>query len=260
MTDKCRATAQKLGLFLALAPGVFLIGASPETQVEQRRVVSLSLDRVRPLAEAIETLEKRFGWIITYEEPLYVYSGDIVDVTASVRRDGRLSPRIMSATGIPFNFEYDIPPERAEPDEETLLRALLDQYHLSGNPGVFSVAHSAYAYHVVPSRIKNSSGVFERYHAALDTNISVPAGGRTVYEMVEAIVRAATAATAVNMGVGAIPTNLFFQTRLERSAATTESARAVLLRTLLATHRKLSWQLLCDPGYKGCALNIHMVN
>ncbi len=35
----------------------------------------------RPVAEAIQELEKRYGWQITYEDPPYVHYSDITDVT-----------------------------------------------------------------------------------------------------------------------------------------------------------------------------------
>jgi hypothetical protein len=94
----------------------------------------------------------------------------------------------------------------------------------------------------------------------LDTNISIPADSHTAIEMVSAIVAAINAGGDVNLQVGMIPINLFVQTRLEQSTAVNENARAVLLRTLAATQRKLSWRLLYSAGTKECALNIHMVD
>src|SRR2546422_10741647 len=36
----------------------------------------------RALSAAVELLEHRFGWQITYEDPRYVYTGDLVDRTS----------------------------------------------------------------------------------------------------------------------------------------------------------------------------------
>src|SRR6266481_1560768 len=55
--------------------------------MQANRKVKLSVQDPRPLAKAIETLESRNGWIITYEDPRYVNESEIADVTASVRRD-----------------------------------------------------------------------------------------------------------------------------------------------------------------------------
>src|SRR5256885_13941815 len=69
----------------------------------------LSVDDARPLAEAIVLLESKFGGVITYEDPAYVYSGDISDVTESVRRDldkfepGK-APRVLVPKGGKFDF------------------------------------------------------------------------------------------------------------------------------------------------------------
>ena len=35
----------------------------------------------RPVAEAIQELENRYGWQITYEDPPYIHYSDITDVT-----------------------------------------------------------------------------------------------------------------------------------------------------------------------------------
>ncbi|MGH6848622.1 MAG: hypothetical protein ACREC0_14675, partial [Methylocella sp.] len=43
----------------------------------------------RPVAEAIEELEKRYGWQINYEDPPYVHYSDIVEVTDA---DGHVVP------------------------------------------------------------------------------------------------------------------------------------------------------------------------
>ena len=44
--------------------------ASPNTITVQQRAT--------PVAEAIEELERRYSWQITYEDPPYVYYGDIL--------------------------------------------------------------------------------------------------------------------------------------------------------------------------------------
>src|SRR5262245_60382762 len=46
----------------------------------------ISVNDQRPVALAAETLEKKYGWIITYEDPPYNES-ELVDVTDKVRRD-----------------------------------------------------------------------------------------------------------------------------------------------------------------------------
>ncbi len=42
---------------------------------------TITVQSGRPVGEAIEELEKKYGWEITYEDPPYVHYSDIVDVT-----------------------------------------------------------------------------------------------------------------------------------------------------------------------------------
>ena len=58
-----------MGLMAAFLGGV---SASPNT---------ITVQNPRPVAKAIEELETRYGWQITYEDPPYVYYGDLTDVT-----------------------------------------------------------------------------------------------------------------------------------------------------------------------------------
>jgi len=71
--------------------------------------------------------------VITYEDPFYLYASDIEDVTLSVRRDGQTEPRVLVPRGGPFFFQY---PAAASVDS-SVLDKLVDEYNLSGHPGVF---------------------------------------------------------------------------------------------------------------------------
>ena len=55
--------------------------------MHKRNKDQLSVNDPRPVALAAETLEKKYGWIVTYEDPPYAYDGDLVDVTEKVRKD-----------------------------------------------------------------------------------------------------------------------------------------------------------------------------
>jgi hypothetical protein len=42
---------------------------------------TLTVRDPRPVAKAIEELDTRYGWQITYEDPPYIHDSDIPDVT-----------------------------------------------------------------------------------------------------------------------------------------------------------------------------------
>src|SRR5687768_12629780 len=75
----------------------------------------ISVDDARPVARAAETLEQKYGWVVTYEDPRYAHESDLVDVTEKVRKDldeykpGQ-APKLFVPKGGQLDFEYDVDP------------------------------------------------------------------------------------------------------------------------------------------------------
>jgi hypothetical protein len=242
--------------FLALAWQPVAAGRQPTRQVGD---ISVSVVDPRPLATAVEQLEKRFGWVITYEDPFYLHTSDIEDVTLAVRRDGNFSKRVLAPRGGLFNFQYSVPQAGNVLDASAVLSKLLEDYQLTGHPGVFRMRRTGDVFHIVPSQTRNAAGQLESVVPFLETDISLPAGDRTSLRMVEEITSAVSNPDRGRVGVGTVPINLMMQVRVQ-GGARNEHARTVLLRTFNATGRTLSWALFCSPGLTPeCALNIHVV-
>jgi hypothetical protein len=221
--------------------------------------LNLDVNDPRPLAAALEQLEKRHGWVITYDDPPYLYAPDIEDVTLAVRRDGDITRRVLVPRGGRFRFEYSAPADGGAPNAALVLERLLEEYHLTGYPGMFRVIATGTVFHVVPSESRNASGVLAPSVSLLDAKISIPDSERSVFSTVTAIVEAASRQLGARVGLGTVPVNLLMQRRVHERA-TNESARTVLMRTLASTHRQLSWRLFCDPGASAqCSLNLHLV-
>jgi hypothetical protein len=237
---------------------LWFVGQAVPAPAQRQNETAISVTDPRPLARAIETLEARYGWVITYEDPRFVFPGDIEDVTLSVRRDGRTAPKVLIPRGGEFNFQY--PTARgAAPNESRLLQQLLNEYHLTGHPGVFRLAQTDGVFHVIPHESRNSEGRFVTLASLLDARISIPEGDRSAFGMLGLISEAVSKSAAATLTVGTVPLNVMMQTRVQ-GGANNESARTVLLRTLAASNQKLSWKLLCGPGETPeCALNIHVV-
>ena len=70
-------------------------------QPPARPDIDIFADGARPLSKAVEELEKRFGWIITYEDAPYLHASDVRDAT----RDGL--PFSFMFTGVP-DEEFDV--------------------------------------------------------------------------------------------------------------------------------------------------------
>ena len=272
-TGKRRAYAMLLcftiiGGFTSMSFAARGKSSSPPSPSQEWSKALLSVDDPRPLAAAIEVLEARYGWVITYEDPRYVYSGDIKDVTLSVRRDldkykpGE-APKVLIPKGGTLTFEYDVPSDTNLPDDrQTVVQGLLDAYAASGNAGRFRLENDGRLIHVIPTAVNNSDGQLMPQDSILDTKISLTAGERTEMQRLEAICSAITEATKIPVWVGTVPTNLLLQHRDSEGAAQ-QKARDVLVNLLetVSSRANWSWQLFYDPspGLKIYMLNIHPV-
>jgi hypothetical protein len=214
----------------------------------------------RPLAEALHVFEQRYGWIITYEDPRYEHESDIVDVTESVRRDGNLSQRVLVPRGGTFSFQPAVPPSNATAGEvSTIIGALLDAYHSSGNAGVFRLQNTGTVFHVSPYQIKGRSGYLTTQASVLDEIASIgERKERSVYNAMSDVLDSVSAATGRRLLIGMVPINLLAR-KMYEDGATPQPARELLTRILGATGFGLSWQLFYDPGLGIYMFNVHVV-
>ncbi len=244
-------------LLLAL---VFSVSAGSNRGRQSGQALTINVVGPRPLAVAVRDLEQRYGWIVTYEDPPYVYEGDVEDITRLVARDYRpTTPKLVGPRSGVFVFDYVVPRGMATPDPAVLLRELVEAYNVSGSAGAFALTRTGRVFHVVPAASRDSAGTVRPRLSILDTKITIPDGERNALGMIESIRDAVNQSKGTAIIIGTVPLNLLARVRL-RQGAHNESARAVLLRTLEATGRKLSWQLLNDgTSAASYGLNIHGV-
>jgi hypothetical protein len=214
----------------------------------------------------IEVLEGRYGWAITYEDPRYVHTSEISDVTERVRKNpdefkpGE-GPRILIPKGGALAFDYDVSSDTNLPSyRETVVQELLDAYAGSGNAGTFRLESGGRIMHIIPTAIKNTNGELMPQNSILETRISLTAEPRTGLQKLESICSAITLATDIPVKVGMVPTNLLLQ-HVDSQGAEHQRARDVLTDLLesAAGGANLSWQLFYGPDVKYYALNIHQV-
>ena len=237
----------------------FIPGWADRLAAQEGERVSIVVDDPRPLKAVVMELEQRFGWIVTYEDPAYLFAPEIKDVR-HLRNDGKDLP-LLAPRGGPFTFSYTLrQSDRARSSQEAVLGALLDQYHRTGYPGRFRLVRTGVVYHVVPTMTRDETGVFRPYGSILDRRISLPDREVDGMEMLELIKAAVRRGGDERLMVGTFLTGVFLQTPV-RSGAHDESVRSVLLRMFASFNRRLSWRLLCGParGTGTCALGIHEV-
>lgn len=272
--DRHRKANVALVLCLAAAMVVILVSIivsgkgvrGHEQGVQGNKKMHLSVADPRPVAKAVETLEAKYGWVITYEDPRYVHSSEIADVTGSVRKDldkfrpGK-SPRVLIPKGGSLTIDYDVEADTNRPtDPATVVRQLLNAHAASSNAVVFQLESGGRAIHVMPTAFRNRAGELVPQESVLNSSITLPAGRRSGLQSLEALCTAVSEATQMRVVVGTIPLKLFMQPRNQQGAAG-ERARDVLVNMLedIKSGTKLSWQLLYDPGMQMYVLNIHEV-
>ncbi len=247
------------GLWVFLAPFVTLDSAALLAgEVQTEKVEKLSLEGARPVWKAIDILEARYGWRITYEDPPYVHESEIKDVTEQVRKDLHLyekgkAPKVIGPKGGQIDVSYNVSPKTGRPDNPAaLIQMILDAHAARGNPGVFRLIQTGGIFHVVPVQAKNKAGQLVDQGSILDARIILPEQERTGMEMLGAIIVAVSQATQVKVVSGLVPINLNY--RRSRQGAANETARDVLIRFLHGT--KLSWRLFYSPSEQHYLLHL----
>lgn len=216
----------------------------------------------RPIAQAVQTLVSKYGYVITYEDPRYNYEGDLEDVTDRVRR-GPARPGVASKIMVPAidKITVSLPATSAPKDVAYALGLLAQQPSRQG--GHFRVERGADVFHVVPTEVRDKNGNWSANPSILDAPISLPAADYSELGMIRAICNAVGAANNVQVHVG-----VGFGRRIRIGAAeplyhleaNNETARTVLLRALSASSpTKRTWLLFYDFTVKAYALNILQV-
>jgi hypothetical protein len=202
------------------------------------------------MAEVIKIFQDRYGWIVTYEDPLFGDS-DVVDVTEQVRNPAAepSGHRVLAPKGGPLVVSFTKPAgDSTVAQIEELLTGLTAEYNARGYPGKFRVIQSAGLFHVVPQS------------SILDAPISLPPQeGRNVVGALMIILAALRRATGQEIVFGSVPHNLLMQTQMEEGMAFA-TGRDALARTLRATGKDVSWRLLYSRDLEQYALNIRVVN
>jgi len=254
-------------LLLCSVTLVVVVATTPAVTGKRKQETTretLSVNGPRPVKLAAEMLEKKYDWIITYEDPPYIHESDLEDVTEKVRKDldkykpGQ-APKVFVPKSAELAFKYDI--ESVTKNPAAVVQQLLDTYAIAGNPGVFRLERDGHRLHIIPAAVKNKDGVLVPHQSVLDVAITVPARKRNGLELLEAICEAITEAGETRVVIGSAPLNMAIRYQTE-SGATNQRARDFLTNELdrMSTKAKLSWHLLYWTERKTYFLNVHIVS
>jgi hypothetical protein len=216
----------------------------------------------RPLAQALDALQQKYGWRVDYEYPQYISKLDVIEPKSSP--DKSSSPdsqhRVPSGGALVVEFGAATAPNAA-PDEQKTLQLIIDSYNRSGNPGQFELRkdkdREAQVFDVVGTAAHDSRGKVAQQPVLLDSPLTIAAQERSFSDTVDLICQMISDKSGVKIILGVHPLGL------DRTNVTIGGkelpARAYLFRAMEATSRKLVWRLLYDPESSSYFLNVHQV-
>jgi hypothetical protein len=213
----------------------------------------------RPLDKAVDFLEAKYGWRMTYEDPLVLYLGDLTDTRPQPSRPGS-KPSYAWRWGS-IDMRHVLPSLLSlQDDPAVLLQRAIDLYNAGRGVGEFRLLRTGDVFHVIPAKTKNVDGEMVEVASLLDTPVTFPEQEREIGQTMRAITDAVGLATSVTLNRN--PLNLGLRHDWEKVVfgASNEPARSALLRLFAMTgNEALSWSLLCAAGERRCTLNIRQI-
>jgi hypothetical protein len=223
----------------------------------------------RPLADAADLLERRYGRPVTYEDPALVWKRDNKPVRHPERNI------VLSSVSQSFSMPVEADPNVTPVLDIQLLNKVIAAYHQGTNGPRFKGAGSEWGLHIVPSQVRNKSGRFTEERSLLDVPVTVPLAKRTPAEHLREMCTAVTAAAGTRLQDFAMYINELFVPStvnvrksgrfivaedLEKVSfewgATNMVARQAVISLFEHSATTLSWRLLCDPVDGFCVLNV----
>jgi hypothetical protein len=216
--------------------------ASPDT---------LTVQDPRPVAKAIQELNKRYGWQITYEDPPYSRDSDMPDVTPLVQEGSNIAPGVT----VPKAAILSFPLPATNQDELSTVEAVVKIYNESHRGFEFAVVQGDGLVHVVPRKARGLSGNLEPVKPVLDALITIEPKERTSGALLEEVVKKVSIATNSGVWLGTVSPNLLFLSK-SSIGGSGKTARSILEQWILEVGVGLSWFLFYDLGEKGYLFNI----
>lgn len=250
---------------LALSSGFSQTAAQSEyvsraTISHAGETVHLSANDPRPLAQALDTLQREYGWLVNYEDPQYVSKLDLVEVTNPPQhRNAGSNSRVHYPGGGALNLDFPngVAPN-SSPKEQTTLQLLVDAYNRSNNPGRFELRKTAeQKFDMVGTSAHDTMGHISRQEVLLDLPVTLVDRQRSAFKTIELICLQITERTHTKVSLGVFPMSL--QTTMVRVGGTKLPARTLLSRALTATGRKFVWRMFFDPDSKSYFLSCMLV-
>jgi hypothetical protein len=140
---------------VSIVGAMLLFGSHPtvaRAEAGTNQVIDVAVDDPRPVAKAVDSLMSLYGYRITYEDPPFMYAGDLADRYVNGFKDripaeGTLSVRFTPSAGM-----------STPSDMAGLLEKILQAHAIGDRGGRFRVIQDGQDFHVIPSEVKDREG------------------------------------------------------------------------------------------------------
>lgn len=225
---------------------------------------SQAISSPRPLLDLCELIQSRYAKIVTYEDPIWVWRGELESRRGNENVKWGLFPKARS-----FSIPASLSLVQAPTLSLQLLDTFVDLYHRQTDGPRFTVLSSKLGLHIVPTQAYDAAGRLIPAVNPLDLVVSIPVARRTPSGHLRALCDQLSASSPVPIefsAAGMFPwlDQLFAPPQPEFDwGATSAVAREALIDLLDRSATSLCWGLLCqasaDPKDRSCVLNIRPV-
>jgi hypothetical protein len=217
----------------------------------------------RPLADAVQILQATYGKVVTYEESMLTWQGDL-------EVQGR-DPKAKWAL-IPRTHAFTMPAvSGSDTDLTRVLENTIAAYHQQTSGIRFKVLSSTLGYHVVPVQGHDENGRSVSATSVLDHIVTVPSEARTAEGHLQALTAAISSTASLPVHINAFPgghpdaIDRLFRPQAEVFpwGVSSAVARDALVDLFTQSATTFSWHLKCQASAQArdrfCMLNVGVI-
>ena len=219
------------------------------------QIVHITTGGSRPLLQAVDALQEKYGWIVDYEDPRYppAISGATIPAPGPVRRHP--NARTNGTTGFSVQFNGG-PTADSRPDEQTVLALVVDANNQSNNAGQFELRKEKDgSFVVVGVGAHGPNGESSSQQPILDSLISLTAERRSARQTIALICQKVSQQSKIQVTADGVADSLP-EPKTVAVGGVGVPARTLLSRTLASMRGKLYWRLIYDSNEKSYQLSI----
>jgi hypothetical protein len=217
----------------------------------------------RPLGDVARRLQEAYGKVVTYEEPVLTWRGEL---SAKPGRNPEAKWELF-----PTPQSFLMPESEPDTDLASVLESTIAAYHQQTSGTRFQLLSSSLGYHIVPVQVHDENGRSVPTTSALDQIITVSSEARSAEEHLRALGAAINSTDRIPVQIdvfpggkpGAFDKVFRAQPEVFQWGIHSAVARDALIDLLNQSATTFSWHLMCQASAQAsdrfCALNLRPI-